>query len=133
MSLGALIPDIKFFQEIAKSTTWKTLAQLFFNIRTWARRSIWGDRLFLRFNGPSTILLQSRGSRITDALTSGDVNEIADTPAGAVHAAVKLDLQKAAGPKTGSQSPPAPQTADSGGKLRYADVGKDGKVQFKDS
>lgn len=130
--LGALIPDVRFFHEIAKTTAWKALAQLSFNLRTWARRSIWGDRLFLRFNGPSTILLQSRGSRITDVLTSAEVNEIADTPAGSVQSAIKLDLQKAAKPATGSvtaiETPTEPTE-----KLRYATVGQDGKVDIKNS
>lgn len=69
-------------------------------VRTWSRMTIWGDRvsrtpdthcfcltrcllqLFLQFDGPATILVQSRGPRLNDVLSGREVNEIADTPRG---------------------------------------------------
>jgi uncharacterized protein (AIM24 family) len=82
LGLGYLVPDIKFFRVMGQTNTWRGLSKLLFDLRTAARRTIWGDRLFLQFHGPTTILLSSRASRISDVLTSRDVNEIADSPAG---------------------------------------------------
>jgi hypothetical protein len=41
-------------------------------------------KLFLAFQGPGTVLLQSRGSRLRDVLSNSDVTEIAEAPAGAL-------------------------------------------------
>jgi hypothetical protein len=40
-----LLPDIKFFQVMSQSDTWKTLTKYWFKLRLWARRSVWGDRV----------------------------------------------------------------------------------------
>jgi hypothetical protein len=90
LGLGYLVPDVKFFRVMRQTETWKFVTKLLFNLRTQARRTIWGDRLFLKFHGPTTILMSSRASRISDVLTSQNVNEIADSPAGAVQDAVTL-------------------------------------------
>lgn len=42
----------------------------------------------MRFQGPTTILVSSRASRISDILTARDINEIADAPAGAVESSI---------------------------------------------
>lgn len=86
--------------------------------------------MFLRFQGPSTILLQSRGSRLTDSLTTKDVNEIADSPAGAVQSAVKLDLTKTAQPES-TNTVAKPKITEP--KMTYAKVGDDGKVKFENN
>lgn len=39
-------------------------------------------QLFMQFDGPATILVQSRGPRLNDVLSGREVNEIADTPRG---------------------------------------------------
>jgi Mitochondrial biogenesis AIM24 len=105
-------------------------------VRTWSRRTIWGDRLFLQFTGPTTILIQSRASRVRDVLTAREVNEIADTPPGTVKEAVRLALKK--------------QSAETGGtgtgekveqttivrkppKLSIASVQRDGKVRIEEA
>lgn len=129
-NLGSFIPNTKFFRIMSETATWKTITKIFFSLRTWARRSIWGDRLFLQFHGPTTILLQSRGSRISDVLTTRDVNEIADSPAGVVQSSVNLNSRK----ETGDQSSaPARPPGTPGPRIRYANVGPDGKVEIKDS
>lgn len=137
-SVTSWIPDTRFFQNVRQSQTWKTLVAFYYTLQTWARRTIWGDRLFLQFQGPMTILLQSRGSSVTDVLTNRDVNEIADAPAGAVHDAVSLDLRKAT--ETTASEPakvpaasaasvaPAAQPAT----MRMATV-RGGKVDFSDA
>lgn len=89
LQLGNWFPDSRFSRAVKTSSTYKFFQAISLRIKTWSRRTIWGDRLFLRFEGPATILLQSRGNSIRDILTREEVNEIADVPAGAVGEAVR--------------------------------------------
>jgi len=123
-SVSSYLPETRFFQTVRASQVWRFLASASFTVRTWARRSIWGDRLFLRFEGPANILLQSRGNSFTEALTNRDINEIADAPAGTVQLAVGADKQS-----SGSASPVAARPA-SPTKVSYATVKGDGNVEF---
>jgi hypothetical protein len=107
--------------------TYQFIARLLFGLRTTARRSLWGDRLFLQFKGPSTIVVSSRGVRVRDVLTRDDVNEIADTEAGVVPAAVELAMT----PK--KMSEPRKSVEDQLTAIHVATVGKDGKVSFEDT
>ncbi|KAI9877242.1 MAG: Altered inheritance of mitochondria protein 24, mitochondrial [Pleopsidium flavum] len=118
-----------------ESSTWQGLTKFLFNLRTWSRRTIWGDRLFLHFHGPFTILIQSRTSRLSDVLTTRDVNEIADTPAGAVQSAVTLSstLKKEDGYGLSSSLDAPKRATDSPTHLSVASVRRDGKVDFKDA
>ncbi|KAG4436620.1 hypothetical protein IFR05_007878 [Cadophora sp. M221] len=127
LGLGYLVPDIKFFRVMKETNTWRGLTNLLFNLRTSARRTIWGDRLFLKFHGPTTILLSSRASRISDVLTSRDINEIADTPAGALQSAVTLARK----PKESEES--TKQFTDVPTGFHYAEVSRDGKVKFEEA
>lgn len=141
-SPSSLLPDTRFFRIMRESQAWRIIASTAFTLRTWTRRTIWGDRvcpsnsaalnmsltifkLFLRFQGPANILVQSRGARITDSLTARDVNEIADTPAGAV--------QYATTPKSINFDQNAPKQASAPTKLSYATVRQDGKVDIAKS
>ncbi|KAA8649758.1 AIM24 family protein [Aspergillus tanneri] len=81
-SLPKFVQDSKFIRDMSDSNTWKTTMRILHKIRTWSRMTIWGDRLFLQFDGPTTIILQTRGPRINEVLTSQEVNEIADSPRG---------------------------------------------------
>ncbi|KAI9830237.1 MAG: hypothetical protein M1819_005764 [Sarea resinae] len=79
----------QFLTRLRATPTYRFLSNGLYALRTWARRAIWGDRLFLRFQGPATILIQSRASRLgKDVLSQGQVDEIADAPATAVEKAV---------------------------------------------
>ena len=118
------LPDTRFFKVVRQSTVWRVVAKTLFTVRTWARRSIWGDRMFLRFQGPANILVQSRGAKLTDAFTARDVNEAADTPAGVLQAG------KPATPAITDSSPSAPVAPT---KLSYATVEGDGKVTITKS
>ncbi|KAI5284056.1 Altered inheritance of mitochondria protein 24, mitochondrial [Ascosphaera aggregata] len=89
--LNLQVPDIgqsqwlsrfKLIEEVAKSDVWKNLMLAWHTLKTWMRRTIWGDRLFLQFEGPSRILIQSRGSTVNESLTTRQVAEIADAPPG---------------------------------------------------
>ncbi|OCK94349.1 uncharacterized protein K441DRAFT_611430 [Cenococcum geophilum 1.58] len=129
-SLGALIPNTKFFRVMSETNIWRTTSRVLFWFRTWARKSIWGDRLFLQFHGPSTILLQSRGSRISDILTTQDVNEIADSPPGAVQSALSMGHREQISHEiSASLGPPGEPEP----RVRYANIGQSGKVEIKDS
>ena len=123
-SVSSLLPDTRFIRTVKESQAWKFLAAFAFTARTWARRSIWGDRLFLRFEGPANILVQSRGNNITESLTTRDINEIADAPAGAVRLASGSGSKAINAPSAGSvgQSSPA--------KVTYTSIKGDGKVEF---
>lgn len=113
-----------FMRNMRATDTFKAFASAFFKARTLTRRTLWGDRLFLRFYGPTTILMQSRGSRIRDALTQSDVNEIADAPAGAVSSAVTSEIRKPDQAEVGQSKLPQ-QTS-----MSYANVGNNRKVLF---
>ncbi len=126
LGLGYLVPDTKFFRVMRESATWRGLTKLLFNLRTAARRTIWGDRLFLQFRGPTTILLSSRASRISDVLTARDINEIADSPAGTVQSAVTLSTKP-------MDEPLETKRADTPTGFHVASVSKDGKVRFGDA
>lgn len=81
-SLPSLVQNTQFIKAMADTDAWKTAMKVFHRLRTWSRRTIWGDRLFLQFDGPSTILLQSRGSRVSEILSSREVDELASAPRG---------------------------------------------------
>ncbi|KAI0377157.1 mitochondrial biogenesis AIM24-domain-containing protein [Hypomontagnella monticulosa] len=125
-AITSWLGENEFLRNMRSTQTYKFLAQLLFNLRTAARRSIWGDRLFLQFRGPMTILMSSRGTRISDVLTGADVNELADAPAGVVPATVEL--------VTKPKSDTTPKTEDAAAvKINVASIGADGKASFADT
>lgn len=126
-SVTNLLGNIKFFQVMRTTETYKFLSRVFYSLRTTTRRTIWGDRLFLHFKGPTTILMSSRGAKISDILTRDQVNEIADAPAGVVGEAVDAATKPA-------PSPVAPvKVNDAAVRINVASVGKDGKVEIADA
>ncbi|KAF1818028.1 uncharacterized protein K489DRAFT_328392 [Dissoconium aciculare CBS 342.82] len=130
------LPDTRFWRTMREAAVWRFLRETAFALRTWTRRSIWGDRLFLHFRGPVTILVQSRsGNALSDSLTTRDVNEIADAPAGAVPSALTIspsDARLSDPTRTSSTSLP-PSSSASPTKMTFASVGGDGKVAFEKS
>lgn len=130
-NLGSIFPDIRFFKAMKGSGTWQTVSRALFAIRTWMRRTIWGDRLFLQFHGPTTILLQTRAVRIGDVLTSQDVNEIADAQPGVTQQIVTLPRRQ-----NGAASLSTPAVEDTSVRtkvptMQMASIGRDGKVSFE--
>ena len=123
---GRLVPErlTRFWNAMRDTGTYKTVARLLFGLRTATRRTIWGDRLFLQFKGPMTVLMSTRGVRVRDVLSREDVNEIADAEAGVVPAAVELATK----PKVLEEKRPEEKIA-----IHVASVGKDGKVSFEDA
>lgn len=121
-----LVPErvARFWNAMRDTGTYKAIARFLFGLRTATRRTIWGDRLFLHFHGPMTILMSSRGVRVRDVLSRDDINEIADTEAGAVPAAVELATKPKVIEDKADDKPVA---------IHVASVGKDGKVSFEDA
>jgi hypothetical protein len=130
LQLGNWFPSSKFVQTLKTSNTYKFIADTLLRLRTWSRRTIWGDRLFLQFQGPATLLVQSRAARVNDVLTAREVNEIADAPAGVVAEAVSLNAETD-GSVRSNVGAPLPTPARSPPKLTMATVGRDGKVSFE--
>jgi uncharacterized protein (AIM24 family) len=129
LGFGSLVQNVKFFRVMSATATWRTIASMFHTVKTWLRRSIWGDRLFLQFEGPTTMLLQSRASRISDVLSLKDVDEIASSTPGAVQDAVARKIKEeikeiSSGDPVASQTPVASEPT-----VRYATV-KEGKAVF---
>lgn len=58
-SITSLFPDTRFFRGMRKLAFWKFLANTGFSLRTWARRSIWGDRVSPTKQPPRTELIES--------------------------------------------------------------------------
>ncbi|KAF3763284.1 hypothetical protein M406DRAFT_279342 [Cryphonectria parasitica EP155] len=135
---ASLVPQglARFWKEMKETAVYKFLAKVLFSLRTQTRRSIFGDRLFLQFKGPTAILMSSRGVRISDVLTKDDVNEIADAEAGIVPKAVEQAAKPkkegdATTPGSGASAPAS--AAEQPVAIHVASVGKDGKVQFEDT
>ena len=126
--LGNAVPDrlSRFLAAMRDTDTYKFLGRFLYGLRTAARRSIWGDRLFLQFKGPATILMSSRGIRVGESLTKEQVNEIADTEAGTVAAAVELAAKPAPTHTTEKK-------AEEKVTIHVATVAQDGKVSFQDA
>ncbi|GAO19738.1 uncharacterized protein UV8b_01392 [Ustilaginoidea virens] len=134
-SLTSWIPEFELMKTVRDSKTYRFLSRALHDFRTVARRSIWGDRLFLQFKGPTTILMSSRGVRVVDALTREQVEEIADAPAGSLPAAV----EQAGQPRTMTTMTTMTTTTEGNeagagvaGKLHVASAPNDGKVTFDD-
>ncbi|MCJ1457950.1 Altered inheritance of mitochondria protein 24, mitochondrial [Mycoblastus sanguinarius] len=130
MNITRILPDSRFIRTMRESYTWQMITGLLFNLRTWARTTIWGDRLFLQFYGPTTILLQTRASRISDVLTSQDVNEIADTQPGVIQPVITLSHEKSQTESTDQEKAAMPVTIKAP-RMSTASIGSDGKVTFE--
>lgn len=125
-NITRFFPETNFMKAMRDTSTYKNVARWLFTLRTSLRRTIWGDRLFLQFRGPTTLLMSSRGVRVADALTSKEVNEIADAPAGVVPEAVELTTKPKVEAKPASvEQPPS--------AIHVASVSRDGKVSFEDA
>ena len=87
--------------------------------------------MFLQFHGPTTILIQSRASRLSDILTSGEVNQVADAPPGVVNAAIKRSETKSSTSKSVTRNGISSGTTQTT-RMSVANVGQDGKVKFSE-
>ncbi|KAJ4286005.1 Altered inheritance of mitochondria protein 24, mitochondrial [Collariella sp. IMI 366227] len=124
---GKAVPDrlARFWNAMRGTETYKGIARFLYGLRTATRRTIWGDRLFLQFKGPMTVLMSTRGVRVRDVLSREDVNEIADSEAGVVPKAVEL--------ATKPKLPALDKSTEQPVAIHVASVGKNGKVSFEDA
>ncbi|EGD93448.1 hypothetical protein TESG_00993 [Trichophyton tonsurans CBS 112818] len=127
LGIGRRLSNTNLVSNLSKSDTWMTLMKIFHTFRTWTRRTIWGDRLFLQFQGPTTLLVQSRAARINDILTDGEVNEIADATPGVTRAAVEATEA----PALKEIASKAAAEHKTGQRQSVASVHQDGKVDIK--
>jgi len=126
-----LLANTQFSRVLWNSVTWQTVSGFFFKIRTWIRRTIWGDRLFLHFYGPTTILVQTRAPRRTDSLSSSELSEVADVQPSAVQPLVELEKLRSnaeSANKIAAKKDPVKAKLQT---IRTASVDKDGKVSFE--
>ncbi|KAF4126011.1 Pfam:DUF124 [Geosmithia morbida] len=119
--------EAEWLRNLRASSAYKVVARALYGLRTSARRTIWGDRLFMQFTGPTTLLMSSRGVRVADSLTTEQVNEIADAPAGVVPQAVELASKPTAAIEAGKTAEKQAPSA-----VSVAPTLKDGKVTFED-
>ncbi|KAK6509313.1 Altered inheritance of mitochondria protein 24, mitochondrial [Arthrobotrys musiformis] len=124
--LRGLFPKSEFIATMTKTDTYQTISKILYNTKTWVRRVLWGDRLFLQFKGPSTILVQSRTSRLTDVFTKDEINDTASAEPGALD-----KFHPPEQPKNSSDlSSPGREESLT---VKMATVGKTGRVTFEDS
>ncbi|KAI0886784.1 mitochondrial biogenesis AIM24-domain-containing protein [Annulohypoxylon maeteangense] len=128
-SLAHLLPSTPFLDNMRKTETYKFLAKALFAARTAARRTVWGDRLFLQFRGPMTLLMSSRGVRVSDVLSSAEVNELADAPMGEVSKVVELKMKEGGEEGKGKVG----EKAEAEVRVNVASVREDGKVRIEET
>ncbi len=144
LDVSGWIPDTKFFRVMRGSPTWLNIKKLLYTLRTWSRRTIWGDRvrqhpcstqniplicqLFLQFHGPTTVLLQTRAARLNDVFSNRDVNEVADV---APETSVMNLLPKTAESEDLPSEKTTPPSHVQRTRMTTASVGPDGKVKFE--
>ncbi|KOS17979.1 Altered inheritance of mitochondria protein 24 [Escovopsis weberi] len=129
-SLTSRLPEVEALTRLRETGAYKWLVRALHGLRTVMRRTIWGDRLFMQFRGPMTILMSSRGVRVAESLSDAQVNEIADAPAGAAQAALQKQAPATATTKEqkGGENieiVTIKETIKEGNK-------RDGKVSFED-
>ncbi|RPA84477.1 hypothetical protein BJ508DRAFT_303931 [Ascobolus immersus RN42] len=71
------ISENELVKTVSNSTAWRKISGFTSTLRTWSRRTIWGDRLFLKMEGPISILVQSRAPRVSDILSNRDIEDAA--------------------------------------------------------
>lgn len=92
----------------------------------------------MQFDGPATILVQSRGPRLNDVLSGREVNEIADTPRGVTSLPSQLKVEQGKEASETIQEPEISRSFESlvrevnGISQSVAKIRRDGKVEFEE-
>jgi len=155
LRLTEKLKDVQWINAVRASKLWELLGKAVWAIKT----ILWGDREFLRFVGPATVLLQSRtGGRTKDLIRREEIGELADIEPGAYSAStsskqfgIETMLVKKGGLETAKQAekmveevvakdaretkaaPTLTTKRTNSGSLKRVIVTKDGKVEFEDS
>jgi hypothetical protein len=85
----------------------------------------------LRFDGPMTVLVQSRASRLNEVLSAQEINEIADTPPGVTEAALDRLVNQRREDTTSPSGIGARETREV--RQTIASIRRDGQVEFQRS
>jgi uncharacterized protein (AIM24 family) len=64
LGFGTLLQRVKFFRVMGETATWRSLASTFHTLKTWLRRSIWGDRVSFPTSWSSSHLTQAALSQL---------------------------------------------------------------------
>jgi hypothetical protein len=93
----------------------------------------------MQFDGPTTILIQSRGPRLNDVLSGQEVNEIAGTPRGLSSGPYQAsEVEKTGSNKSASYTSDLERSVEQleqeirGTSLSVAKIRKDGKVEIEE-
>ncbi|KAK9469837.1 mitochondrial biogenesis AIM24-domain-containing protein [Lipomyces arxii] len=121
------VPDVlkRLIPTVTSTTpTTQFLSRSWFNIKTTFTRFVYGNDMLLKFKGPTTILIQSRASRLSDLIPASEMMELARLePVPAMPAVAVPEAEaKIENVREGN--------ASNGGHLKIASV-KQGKVVFK--
>ncbi|KAJ5905147.1 Altered inheritance of mitochondria protein 24 [Penicillium subrubescens] len=131
-TLPRLLQGNKFIRDVSDSKAWKNTMSFLHKLRTWSRMTIWGDRLFLQFDGPATILMQSRGPRVNDILSERQVTELADAPRGITTLAPEEPSKPTPSEAEISRSVENLNQELRGIRQSVAEIRKDGTVEIKE-
>ncbi|OOQ87139.1 Altered inheritance of mitochondria protein 24, mitochondrial [Penicillium brasilianum] len=131
-TLPRLLQGNKFIRDVSDSKAWKNTMSFLHKIRTWSRKTIWGDRLFLQFDGPATILMQTRGPRVNDILSERQITELADAPRGITSLAPQESSKPTPSEAEISRSVENLDQEIRGIRQSVAEIRKDGSVVIKE-
>lgn len=125
----------RFVAAMRDTDTYRLVTRFLHGLRTAARRSVYGDALFLRFDGPATLLLSGRAARLGDVLADRQVNELAVARPGEVTAAAEaaIDRVQQEEEEGGAGKGKVEVGKDVVSGMRVASVGKDGKVTLAET
>jgi hypothetical protein len=45
LGFGTLVQRVRFFRVMGETATWRALASTYHTLKTWMRRTVWGDRV----------------------------------------------------------------------------------------
>lgn len=129
-SFSGFLPDWPYFDALRRQRGYQVFMRGSFEVRAWVRRVVYGDRLFLRFWGPGTVLLQGRGSGLRDVVREREGVEVADAPAGGLGRTFE---ERGASRSRGKEKEADATTPGRETSLSYASVDRAGRVSFSPS
>ncbi|KAK9463675.1 mitochondrial biogenesis AIM24-domain-containing protein [Lipomyces oligophaga] len=127
-------PIASLATSVSENEVYRFLSRAWFQVKSGIRRFIWGNDMFIRFQGPCTILIQSRATRLADLISAREVRQ--------AYEAAAVQPESFAEPlsniSTNSNSEAAEAkveairkgNASKGGHMKVATV-SEGKVEFK--
>lgn len=130
-SLGRYLPETRVLRAVRESETWRLLGRVLSRLRLWVRTVVWGERVYLRFRGPGTLVMQGKGGigALREVYERSEVEEWADSPAGSVEKSLTTAQRRERADEE-SVGETVGTTKGAGENVSYASVGKDGKIAW---